>query len=117
MSRNSQLDAAKTSGPSPTDQYSVQEFADLLDFPVSAVLKIIERRKKKARDFYTVTELAKRWDCSRTKVYELLRDSELKVFNVAGKSSTQREAWRVSKAIVEHIEQTRAERLPESAVA
>lgn len=111
------IDAAKTSGPSPTDTYSVQEFADLLDFPVSAVLKIIERRKKRAREFYTITELAKRWDCSRTKVYEILRESELKVFNIAGKSNKQRDAWRVSRPTVEHIEQTRADRLPEVEVA
>jgi len=121
MSRKTHVDPAASSGTSPTalptDTYSVQDFADLLDFPVSAVLKIIERRKKRVRDFYTITELAKRWDCSRSKVYEILRESELKVFNIAGKSSKQRDAWRVSRAIVEHIERTRVERLPESAVA
>jgi hypothetical protein len=110
-------DAAQTSGTSPTasDVYSVSEFADLLGFPVTAVLKIIERKKNRNRDFYTISELAERWGCSRAKVYAVLRESEFKALNLAGEGNKHRDAWRIPRATVERIEQARMERLPEAA--
>ncbi len=115
-SKLAQLDATKTSGTSPTDMYSVQEFAYLLDFPVDSLLKIVAR-KKRNRDFFQIKDLAERWNCSRAKVYDILRNAEFKVLNIAGKENTKRDAWRVPKAVVERIEQARMERLPESAIA
>jgi hypothetical protein len=113
------IDAAKTSGTSPSssDMYSVKEFADLLGFPVISVLKIIERKKNKNRDFYTISELADRWNCSRAKVYDILREAEYKALNLAGKGNKERSAWRVPRATVERIEQARMGRLPELAIA
>jgi hypothetical protein len=107
----------KTSGTSPSasDVYSVMEFADLLGFPVTAVLKIIERKKNKNRDFYTISELAERWGCSRAKVYAVLREAEYKALNLAGEENKHRDAWRVPRATVERIEQARMQRLPEAA--
>lgn len=114
--KSRQLDASKTSGSSPGDKFTITEFADVLGFPVQALIAIIEQNRGAIRKpFYNISELAERWNCSRATVYNVLRETEFKVLNVAGKASTQRDCWRIPASVVERIEQSRMNRLPEVA--
>lgn len=113
------LDAAKTSGSSPqiaVDKFSVVEFADILGLPVEA-LKIIIAKNRTAnkRPFYNISQLAQRWGISRAQVYNILREAEFKVLKTASNSSEERQSWRIPASVVEKIEQSRMERLPEVA--
>jgi transposase len=58
--------------------------------------------------------VAKRWDCSRATVYNILRECEFKMLNVASKENKERNSWRVPASVVERIEQSRMEPLPEA---
>jgi hypothetical protein len=48
-------------------------------------------------------------------VYNILREAEFKVLNVASKNSSHRDCWRIPASVVESIERSRIERLPEVA--
>ncbi len=101
----------------PSDNLSIAELADIFGFPVSALVEAINRNRQAVKKpFYSIPELAKRWNCSRATVYNVLRESELKALNVAQKSA-KKGKWNVPASVVEHIEQSRMEAIPESAAA
>jgi predicted DNA-binding protein YlxM (UPF0122 family) len=61
-----------------SDALSLQELADLFGFPVSALIEAVNRNRQTVnKPFYSIPELAKRWNCSRATVYNILRESEL----------------------------------------
>ena len=105
-----------TGGLKETDSLSIAEFANLFGFLPSAVITAIERNRRAIKKlFYKISELAKRWDCSRATVYNILRESEFKSLNMASEGSKERNCWRIPASVVERIEQSRMERLPEIA--
>ncbi len=110
-------DLSKTSGTSPSPQrFTIAEFADMLGFPVTALHAIISKNRSAVKKpFYNVTQLAERWGISRAQVYNILRESEFKVLNTASKDSEERQHWRIPASVVEKIEQSRMERVPEVA--
>ncbi len=88
----------------------------MLGFPIQALIAIIEKNRSSIkRSFYNISQLAERWDCSRAMVYNILREAEFKVLNVASKNSSHRDCWRIPASVVESIERSRIERLPEVA--
>jgi hypothetical protein len=99
-----------------SDRFTVAEFADMLGFPVAAIVSIIEKNRIAIKKpFYNINEVVKRWDCSRAQVYVTLRESEFKVFNIASGENKERNRWRIPASVVERIEQSRMNRLPEVA--
>ncbi len=110
-------DLSKTSGTSPTqEKFTIAEFADMIGFPVSALKTIIDKNRRAIRrPFYNITQLAERWDCSRAQVYTILRETELKVFNIASQDSEKRQSPRIPASVVEKVEQSRMSRVPEVA--
>ena len=64
-------------------------------------------------DVYSIPELAKRWNCSRATVYNILRESESRLLNLSRKDRGKGK-WNVPASIVEGIEQSRMEVLPEA---
>jgi hypothetical protein len=111
-------DLSKTSGTSPTAQerFTIAEFADMLGFPVTALQSIISKNRSAIKKpFYNISQLAKRWGISRSQVYNILRESEFKVLNTASKGSEERQQWRIPASVVEKIEQSQMERVPEVA--
>lgn len=116
-SRN-HVDPSISSGTSPTGpvRFTISEFADMLGFPAAALNAIIAKNRAAIRKpFYNISQLADRWDCSRAQVYNILRETEFKVLNTASKNSEERQSWRIPASVVEKIEQSRMERLPEVA--
>ena len=112
---------AKKNAPAPavvsSDKPSVSELADIFGFPVSALVEAINRNQGVVKKpFYSIPELAKRWNCSQATVYNVLRESELKALNVAQKSA-KKGKWNVPASVVEDLEQSRMENIPESAAA
>ena len=100
-----------------TDCVSVSELADIFGFPISALVEAINRNRQAVKKpFYSIPELAKRWNCSRATVYNVLRESELKALNVAQKSA-KKGKWNVPASVVEHIEHSRMENIPQSEAA
>lgn len=100
-----------------TDCVSISELADVFGLPASALVSAVERnRQALKKPFYSIPDLAKRWNCSRATVYNVLRESELKALNVAQKN-TKKGKWNVPAAVVERIEQSRMEPMPESVAA
>jgi hypothetical protein len=97
-----------------TDRFSVSDWADLFGFPVAALIAAIERNRQAIRKpFYSVPDLAKRWNCSRATVYNILRETELKLFNLS-REGKKKGKWNVSASVVEHIEQARMQALPDT---
>ena len=100
----------------PQEKFTVAEFADLLGFPITALNAIIKKNRTAIKKpFYNISELADRWNISRAQVYNILREAEFKVLNTASKNSEERQSWRIPASVVEKIEQSRMERLPEVA--
>jgi predicted DNA-binding protein YlxM (UPF0122 family) len=100
-----------------TDTLSVSEFADLFGFPASAVVAAIEHhRSTLKKPFYSIPELARRWNCSRATIYHMLRESEFKLLDMRRKGK-RKGHWIVPAAVVEGIEQSRMRALPETGVA
>jgi Helix-turn-helix domain of resolvase len=88
----------------------------MLGFPVAALVSIIEKNRSSIKKpFYNISQLAERWDCSRATVYNILRETEFKVVNLASENSSHRDCWRIPASVVESIERSRIERLPEVA--
>ncbi len=100
--------AATFGAPAPAvaQDYPNQRVTIVVPFGAGSVTDIMAR--------ILADELAKRWNCSRATVYNVLRESELKALNVAQKSA-KKGKWNVPAAVVEHIEQSRMESLPEPA--
>jgi hypothetical protein len=97
-------------------KFTINEFADMLGFPVPALEAIIDKNRRAIRrPFYNITQLAERWECSRAQVYSIFRETEFKVFNVASQGSEKHQSWRILASVVEKIEQSRMARVPEAA--
>jgi hypothetical protein len=97
-------------------KFTITEFADMIGFPVSALETIIDKNRRAInRPFYNITQLAERWECSRAQVYNIFRETEFKVFNVASQDSEKHQSWRIPASVVEKIEQSRMARVPEAA--
>jgi predicted DNA-binding protein YlxM (UPF0122 family) len=100
------------SAVSSSDRISVTELATLFGFSVSALVEAINRNRKILnKPFYSVSDLAARWDCSRATVLNILRESELKLFNASSKCATKRSSWRISVSVVKHLEDQRMKAL------
>ena len=96
-----------------TDKLTVAEFADIFGFPVPAMIAAIERKRTAiSKPFYTIPDLAIRWNCSRATVYNVLREAESKLLNLTRKGKDKGK-WLIPAAVVERIEQARMESLPE----
>lgn len=91
------------------------ELSEMLGLPVEAIKVIIGKNRTAKRPFYNISQLAKRWNVSRAQVYNILREAEFKVLNIASKTSEERQSWRIPVSVVEKIEQSRMEHLPEVA--
>ena len=118
MPKKNHVDPSTSSGTSPTGpvRFTVAEFADMLGFPVAALNAIISKNRASVKKpFYNISQLADRWGCSRAQVYNVLRETEFKVLNTASKSSEERQSWRIPASVIERIEQSRMEQLPEVA--
>jgi predicted DNA-binding protein YlxM (UPF0122 family) len=101
----------------PSDKLSIAELADIFGFPVSALIEAINRNRRSVnKPFYSIPDLAARWNCSRATVYNVLRESESKLFNMSRKGRGKGK-WNVPAAVVERIEQSRMEPIPESVAA
>ena len=97
----------------PSDKFSITELAEIFGFPIPALVEAINRNQRAVKKpFYSISELAKRWVCSRANVYNVLSEAELKVLNIASKKATKRNKWSVPAAVVEHIERSRMEAIP-----
>jgi predicted DNA-binding protein YlxM (UPF0122 family) len=101
----------------PSDKFSIAELADVFGFPVSALVEAINRNRQAIKKpFYSIPDLAKRWNCSRATVYNVLRETEFKLLNLS-RPGKDKGKWLVPAAVVERIEQGRLERLPENVAA
>jgi hypothetical protein len=109
--------AAKGEMPVSTEEkFTVAEIADMLGFPVAALNAIIAKNRATIKKpFYNISQLAERWSVSRGQVYNILREADFRVLNTASKDSEERQSWRIPASVVEKIEQSRLERLPEVA--
>lgn len=88
----------------PETPFTVAEFSSLFGFPAEAIIEAIRRNRtavKKA--FYSIPDLAARWNCSRATVYNILRESEFKVFDLA-REGKDRGKKLVPSVVVEKIE-------------
>ena|ERR1700722_4223642 len=101
----------------PQDRLSITEFADLFGLTPEAVQSAVEKNRRSLRKpFYTIAELATRWNISRASVYAILRDHSAKILNMGvGKT---REKKMIPLAVVERIEAARTSLIaePEAAV-
>jgi hypothetical protein len=98
-----------------TDSLTISEFADLFGFPASAVIAAVARQRRSYnKAFYSIPELAKRWECSRAKVYEVLRESEFKILDLRT-AGTDKGSRRVPVAVLQALEKGRMAALEEAA--
>jgi hypothetical protein len=90
-----------------TDSFTISQFADLFGFPAPALLAFLERQRRNfTKPFYTIQDLADRWDCSRATVYAVLEESEFKVLDLNRKGKKKGKKL-VPAAVVEQIERSR----------
>jgi hypothetical protein len=95
----------------PSDCVPISDLADALNLPPSALIAAVEKNRLAVKKpFYSIPDLAKRWNCSRATVYNTLRGSEFKLLNLSRKGRTKGK-WNIPAAVVEHIEQARMERI------
>jgi predicted DNA-binding protein YlxM (UPF0122 family) len=103
------------SAVSSSDRISVTELATLFGFSVSALVEAINRNRKILnKPFYSVSDLAARWNCSRTTVLNILRESELKLFKASSQCATKRNLWRIPAPVVKHLEDQRMQALSDA---
>jgi len=90
-----------------TDSLRISEFADLFGFPASAVLTAIERQRRQVnKPYYSIPQLAERWACSRSTVYEVLYEAEYEVLDLRRRAK-QKGPKRIPGHVVEKIEKSR----------
>jgi hypothetical protein len=75
---------------------------------------VARQRRSYNKPFYSISELASRWNCSRAKVYEVLRESEFKILDLRT-SGTDKGSRRVPASVVEALEKSRMASLEEAA--
>ena len=98
-----------------TDSLTISQFADLFGFPASAVLTAIERQRGTLnKPYYSISDLALRWRCSRATVYAVLKESEFKVLDLAVEGKAKGKKL-ISASVVEKIEKARMRVLTETA--
>jgi hypothetical protein len=93
------------------DSLTIAEFSSLLGLPASAIIEAIRRNRtaiKKA--YYTISDLALRWSCSRALVYTVIAESEFKILDLTREGRTRGRKL-VPAATVEELERGRAARL------
>ena len=106
------IHAIKTS-----DCISISELADVFGLPATALVSAVERNRRVIKKpFYSIPELAKRWNCSRATVYNILRESESKLLNLTRKDK-KKGHWNVPASVVERIELARMDSLSEHIAA
>jgi hypothetical protein len=100
-----------------TDQITVAELPQIFGFPLTAIIAAIEKHKAGvSKPFYSIPDLATRWNCSRATVYNVLRETEFKLLDLS-RQGKDKGKWLIPAAVVERIEQSRMERLPETTAA
>lgn len=91
----------------PEDSLTIGEFSSLFGFPAEALMEAIRRnRTSLKKSFYSIPDLAARWDCSRGTVYNILAESEFKVLNLTRKGKDKGKRL-VPAAVIEKLEQSR----------
>jgi len=93
------------------DSLTIGEFSSLFGFPSDAIIEAIRRNRtavKKA--FYSIPDLAARWNCSRATVYNILAEAEFKVLDLK-REGKGRGKKLVPALFVEKIERSRMERI------
>jgi len=98
-----------------SDKFSVAEVADIFGFPVSAFIAAINHNIQSLhKPFYSISDLAARWVCSRATVLNILRESELKLLNLSSQCATKRNSRRIPASVVKHLEDQRMKALSDS---
>ena|SRR5580704_1076349 len=64
----------------PTDSVTVQELANLFHIPVEAVITAIETQRRN-KPFYSIRDLAARWRCSKSSVYNIVDKCDVKTLH------------------------------------
>jgi hypothetical protein len=98
---------------SPNDSLSIADFASLFGFEASAVAQAVEAQKyraEKAQAFFSIPQLATRWDSSRAHVYDILRENNVRILDFTGKGKAKGKKL-VPREVVERIERTRMRKL------
>jgi hypothetical protein len=96
-----------------TDCVPIADLAEALRLPPSALIAALEKsRQALNRPFYTIAQLAQRWQCSRATVYNVLRETEAKLLNVSDRAN-KNGRWSVPASVVDHVEMNRKQTLPE----
>jgi len=68
-----------------TDSLSISEFASLFGFPEEAVRAAVATQRQRqagSQVYFTIPQLAERWNCSRAQVYALLTAFAAKTVNI-----------------------------------
>jgi hypothetical protein len=92
-----------------SDCISISELADAFGLPATALASAVERNRRSIKKpFYSIPDLATRWNCSRATVYNILGESEFKLLNLS-RQGKKKGKWNVPASVVEHIEQSRME--------
>jgi len=71
---------------SPTDKLQISEIANLFGVSEQAILDLIEARRlnsPQTQDYFTIPQLASRWQCSRGSVYNTLRTFGARIVDLA----------------------------------
>jgi|HubBroStandDraft_4_1064222.scaffolds.fasta_scaffold668247_1 predicted DNA-binding protein YlxM (UPF0122 family) len=97
---------------SPNDSLPIKEFAELFGYSSEAVLQAIEAQRyrlEKRQAYYSISQLASRWDCSKPAVYAALKSEQAKIINMG--SGEKRRRILVPASVVEKIEKARTEKM------
>ena len=90
------------------DTLTISQIATLFGIPASLVRNRIAKGNA-GQEFFSISELATRWRCSRGTVYNRLRSSEAKVLDFASPGKKGKKA--VPAAVVHQIESRKLKRL------
>jgi hypothetical protein len=98
-----------------SDKFSVAEVADIFGFPVPALVAAMNRNIQSLhKPFYSISDLAARWNCSRATVLNILHESELKLFKASSRRATKRNLWRIPASVVKHVEDQRMQAMSDA---
>jgi hypothetical protein len=98
------------SGSNSAKLVSVSEVASLFGYSEDVVLQMIDRQHAPAhQEFFSISDLAKRWRCSRGTVYNRLRSVGAKVLDFAAPGRKCKKA--VPAAVVLQIESRKTKTL------
>lgn len=95
----------------PTDSLTIQELANLFCIPVEAVIAAIETQLRNFnKPFYTFRDLAVRWNCTSSNIYNIVRKYDVKTMNLG--QGKKRGKQLVPAATVERIERQSLKFMP-----